>query len=97
MVKDFTAVGYLAVGVLVLALFVGAVVGLVKLSQNLNNKGTAMLQKGTAQLMEFEYTQYDEKIITGSEVIALIKQYWVADNTIAILVCTRDGMDAMYD
>ena len=68
MVKDFTAVGYLAVGVLVLALFVGAVVGLVKLSQNLNNKGTAMLQKGTAQLMEFEYTQYDEKIITGSEV-----------------------------
>lgn len=87
----------IGVSILILGVLIVFVVSLTSTGKGLFDTGNAMLNNGVAVFNDMDKTVYDGKTSAGSEVINLIKQYWVPDNTVAITVCTLDGQNVMYD
>jgi hypothetical protein len=87
----------LAVSLLIVVILIVNVFGIQKTGKQLFDTGMDMLTENTAGLSESNYTQYDGSTVDGRRVIDLIKNNWVADNTVSICVCTKDGNNIMYD
>lgn len=87
----------LAVGVIITAALIATVVLIQNQGTGIMNQGKTMLTSSLESYTDAEKTQYDGAVVTGSQVIQQIEQYWNAGNTTAILVCTKDGANIMYD
>ncbi len=87
----------LAVGVIITAVLIATVVLIQNQGTGIMNQGKSMLSSSLESYTDAEKTQYDGSLVTGTQVIQQIEQYWNAGNTTAILVCTKDGTSVMYD
>ena len=87
----------LAVGVIFVAILIANAVSLYTTGKSLLDMGKNLLHANTSTFTEVGKTQYEDSSVNGSQVVELIKQYWVDSNEVAICVCTKDGTDIMYD
>ncbi len=87
----------LGVGALMTAVLIMGGVTLMSSGQSAMNQGTGMLDTSLSAYSDVDKTQYEGASVSGSQVVELIKTYWVKDNTCAILVSTKDGANVLYD
>jgi type II secretory pathway pseudopilin PulG len=87
----------LAVTVIIVAVLIVAAFSLVNSGQGLLSTGKSQVNESVKNYGEAAYTQYDAAIVAGSQVISAIKTDWKKDNTVCIIVCTKDGSDICYD
>lgn len=87
----------LAVGLIIVGILIANVVSIYTTGKSILDLGKNLLSNSTATFTDVDKTQYEDSTVNGSQVVDLIKQYWVDGNTVAILVCTKDGACVMYD
>lgn len=87
----------LAVTVIIVAVLIVAAFSLVNTGQGLLSTGKSQVSNAVKDYGEAAYTQYDGSIVAGSQVIGAIKTEWKENNTISVLVCTKDGKNYFYD
>lgn len=79
----------MAVAILLVVLVIGAVVGLVYAAYSWFTSGVDKLSQNVVSIDKSAYSQYDDQVVTGTDVLSALKQYREAD--IAIFICNTDN------
>lgn len=85
-----------AVGLLLAVLFVSALVMAANQGLGLFNKGLSQSTKLVADFDDIDKQKYDGMTVMGDQVVEVIKNFW-DDPTCEVLVCTLDGVNAVYN
>lgn len=84
----------MAVSVLLVVLVIGAVVAIVYAAYSWFTSGTSKLGDQVNSINSSAYSQYDDTIISGSDVLSALKQY--RDSEMAILISNKNAYGAFY-
>lgn len=67
-----------------------------KVGTNMTNKGLSQAADVTANANDIDKQKYEGMTITGDQVMQVISDYW-EEPTCEIVVCTLDGVNAVYN
>lgn len=84
----------MAVSVLLVVLVIGAVVAIVYAAYSWFTSGTSKLGDQVNSINSSAYSQYDDTIISGSDVLSALKQY--RDSEMAILISNKNAYGNTY-
>lgn len=82
--EEGTSMAKMAVSVLLVVLIIGAVVGIVYAAYSWFNSGTNQLSETVNGITSSMYSNYDNMVVKGSDVVAALKNF--SDKDIAVLV-----------
>lgn len=83
-------------GLLITVLIVSIMFSIYKSGANMTNKGLSQAADLTANANDIDKQKYEGMTITGDQVMQVISDYW-EDSTCEIVVCTLDGVNAVYN
>ena len=86
----------IAVAILIVVVVITKVYGVMSIGKDAANKGTDSLTNGIAKFATSQYDVYDNTMQTGRSVIDEIN-YTFSDDTVEVLVCTKDGANYVYN
>lgn len=85
-----------AVGLLITVLIAGSGFAIYKQGAGMTNKGLSEAAKLSAKFNDVDKQKYDGMTLTGDAVLQVISDYW-DDSTCEVVVCTLDGINAVYN
>ena len=85
-----------AVGLLIIVLISGSMFAIYKQGGGMTNKGLSEAAKLSAKFNDVDKQKYDGMTLTGDAVLQVISDYW-DDSTCEVVVCTLDGINAVYN
>lgn len=83
-------------GLLITVLIVSIMFSIYKSGANMTNKGLSQAADLTANANDIDKQKYEGMTITGDQVMQVISDYW-EEPTCEIVVCTLDGVNAVYN
>lgn len=83
-------------GLLITVLIVSIMFSIYKSGANMTNKGLSQAADLTANANDIDKQKYEGMTITGDQVQQVISDYW-EEPTCEIVVCTLDGVNAVYN
>lgn len=90
--EEATSMAKMAVTVLLVVLVIGAVVSLVYAAYNWFSSGTDRLADTVTSIDKSQYSQFDDKQVSGSNVLSALKQY--RDSNVCVFIDARGDGDA---
>lgn len=86
----------IAVGLLVTVMIAVIVFNIWKQGSGMANKGLSQAAQLSAKFNDIDKQKYDGMTLTGDSVQQVIQDYW-DDTTCEVVVCTLDGVNAVYN
>lgn len=86
----------IGVGLIITVLVASAMFMIYKSGNNLTNKGLSQVTDLTKNFDDIDKQKYDKMSLTGDSVLQVIQDYW-DDPTCEVVVCTLDGINAVYN
>lgn len=93
---DLSTGAKIGIGLVILCFLIAIVLSLLMVVKNITNSGANQMEGGLNQMMQTTYTDYDQKVVSGTKVTAAVKLF--EGENIAIVVNTHfGGNDSIYN
>lgn len=86
---DLSTGAKIGIGLVILCFLIAIVLSLLMVVKNITNSGANQMEGGLNQMMQTTYTDYDQKVVSGTKVTAAVKLF--EGENIAIVVNTHFG------
>lgn len=91
---DLSTGAKIGIGLVILCFLIAIVLSLLMVVKNITNSGANQMEGGLNQMMQTTYTDYDQKIVSGTKVKSAVKLF--EGENIAIVVNTHYEGDEGY-
>ena len=92
--EDISTGAKIAISLIILVSLIGIVFSLLTLMKNVTNTASGSLQNGLDQILQSQYSSYDQQIRTGQEIISALKVF--EGQEVAIITVTTKGVAEGY-
>jgi len=95
MEKEISSGAMLGIVLIALAAIIGLGFGVFAIAKGTANEGVTQVQENLGAVSQSAYTDYDQKIVTGTQVVSAYQNF--EGKNVAVLVMTQATKDKCYD